>query len=248
MRINEDTAVATEKVLLVPYSAHHVPKYHEWMRDPEIQQATASEPLTLDEEYAMQQSWRADADKLTFIICRSRSGVVLSASQTREGRLDVDSMIGDVNLFISLAEDEATSKPILLGELELMIAERSEHRKGYGRSALLAFLQYIIRHEFDILREFQFQGEGAQPSPSSHTRGQQCRRFDHFAVKIGESNHGSIALFEALRFHKTRDTPSYFGEYELRLGRDAVDELLSSASSMNKFVEGYEEIGYSCPS
>jgi DNA polymerase delta subunit 2 len=194
----------------------------------------------------MQQSWSADADKLTFIICRSQSGVVLSASQTREGRLDVDSMIGDINLFISLAEDEATSKPILLGELELMIAERSEHRKGYGRSALLASLQYIIRHEIDILREFQSQG--AQPSPSSQTRGQQCRRFDHFAVKIGESNHGSIALFEGLRFHKTDDTPSYFGEYELRLGRDAVDELLSSASSMNKFVEGYEEIGYSCPS
>jgi DNA polymerase delta subunit 2 len=194
----------------------------------------------------MQQSWRADADKLTFIICRSRSGVALSARQIREGRLDVDSMIGDVNLFISLAQDEATSKPILLGELELMIAERSEHRKGYGRSALLAFLQYIIRHETDILREFQFQG--AQPSPSSQTRGQQSRRFDHFAVKIGESNHGSIALFEGLRFHKTGDAPSYFGEYELRLGRDAVDELLSSASSMNKFVEGYEEIGYSCPS
>merc|ERR1712098_848813 len=181
------------EVLLVPYSAHHVPKYHEWMKDPEIQQATASEPLTLDEEYAMQQSWRADADKLTFIICRS--GVALTA--TREGRLDVDSMIGDVNLFISLAGDEA-NRPILLGELELMIAERSEHRKGYGRSALLAFLQYIIRHEMDILREFQ----GAQPS--SQTLGHQCR-FDHFAVKIGESNHRSIALFEGLGFHKTSD-------------------------------------------
>jgi len=184
----------------------------------------------------MQQSWRADADKLTFIICRS--GVALTA--TREGRLDVDSMIGDVNLFISLAGDEA-NRPILLGELELMIAERSEHRKGYGRSALLAFLQYIIRHEMDILREFQ----GAQPS--SQTLGHQCR-FDHFAVKIGESNHRSIALFEGLGFHKTSDAPSYFEEYELRLARDGVEELLSSASRMDKFVEGYEEIGYSCPS
>jgi hypothetical protein len=27
-------AVATEKVLLVPYSAHHVPMYHEWIKDP----------------------------------------------------------------------------------------------------------------------------------------------------------------------------------------------------------------------
>lgn len=237
---------------MVPYSAHHVPKYHEWMKDPvgavssryryeshdqqEIQLATASEPLTLDEEYAMQQSWRADADKLTFIICRS--GLALPA--TREGRLDVGSMIGDVNLFISLAEDEA-SKPIFLGELELMIAERGEHRKGYGRSALLAFLQYIIRHEMDILQEFR------RAQPSSQPLGH-LRRFDHFAVKIGESNHRSIALFEGLGFHKTSGAPSYFGEYELRLGRDGVDKLLSSASRMTKFVEGYEEIGYSCPS
>ena len=82
-------------MLLVPYSAHHVPKYHEWMKDPvgavssryryeshdqqEIQLATASEPLTLDQEYAMQQSWRADADKLTFIICRS--GLALPATR-----------------------------------------------------------------------------------------------------------------------------------------------------------------------
>merc|ERR1712000_633866 len=188
MRINEHTAVTTEKVLLVPYSAHHVPKYHEWMKDPEIQLATASEPLTLDQEYAMQQSWRADADKLTFIICRS--GLALPA--TREGRLDVGSMIGDVNLFISLAEDEA-SKPIFLGELELMIAERGEHRKGYGRCALLAFLQYIIRHEMDILQEFR------RAQPSSQPLGH-LRRFDHFAVKIGESNHRSIALFGAWAF------------------------------------------------
>lgn len=37
-------------------------RYHEWMKSPELQQLTASEPLTLDQEYDMQKSWREDDD------------------------------------------------------------------------------------------------------------------------------------------------------------------------------------------
>lgn len=32
------------------------------MKSPELQQLTASEPLTLDQEYDMQKSWREDDD------------------------------------------------------------------------------------------------------------------------------------------------------------------------------------------
>nr|DAD20289.1 TPA_asm: hypothetical protein HUJ06_021752 [Nelumbo nucifera] len=49
-----------EKVILVPYMSEHVPKYHEWMQDPALLQATGSEPLTLDQEYEMQLSWTQD--------------------------------------------------------------------------------------------------------------------------------------------------------------------------------------------
>lgn len=38
------------------------------MQNEEIQQLTASLPLTLDEEYQMQQTWLNDQDKCTFII------------------------------------------------------------------------------------------------------------------------------------------------------------------------------------
>lgn len=50
----------TEHLVLVPYRRKYVHRYHEWMKDPFLQEATASEPLTLEEEYAMQASWRDD--------------------------------------------------------------------------------------------------------------------------------------------------------------------------------------------
>ncbi|XP_017974786.1 PREDICTED: N-acetyltransferase 9-like protein isoform X2 [Theobroma cacao] len=49
-----------QKVIMVPYMEAHVPKYHVWMQDPALLQATGSEPLSLQEEYDMQLSWNQD--------------------------------------------------------------------------------------------------------------------------------------------------------------------------------------------
>jgi DNA polymerase delta subunit 2 len=182
----------------------------------------------------MQQSWRVDVDKLTFIICRPED----HPTQTRDGRLDPDSMIGDVNLFISIAEDDAQTQ-MVVGELELMIAEQTEQRKGYGRAALLTFLNYILRHEGPLLAEFQ---------SAQSVVGEASQLLNYFAVKIGETNHRSIALFESLGFRKTSAVPSYFGEYEVRLGRDeAQTALLAPGASHGACLETYREIEYSCP-
>lgn len=53
---------------MVPYKAEHVPKYHEWMKSPFLQEMTASEPLTLEEEYAMQKSWHEDEESKLYIL------------------------------------------------------------------------------------------------------------------------------------------------------------------------------------
>ncbi|XP_032946555.1 alpha/beta-tubulin-N-acetyltransferase 9 isoform X5 [Rhinolophus ferrumequinum] len=62
MRLNQNILLLGKKVVLVPYTSLHVPRYHEWMKSEELQRLTASEPLTLEQEYAMQRSWREDAD------------------------------------------------------------------------------------------------------------------------------------------------------------------------------------------
>jgi hypothetical protein len=74
-----------DKVVLIPYRRHHVEKYHKWMCDPAILEATASEPLSLEEEYAMQRTWRDDATKVS---CASLRAVHICYDYHYINRLD----------------------------------------------------------------------------------------------------------------------------------------------------------------
>ena len=121
MKINQTTRIIGEKVILVPYRKHHVLKYHDWMSMPEIQELTASEPLSLDEEYQMQSSWQSDEDKLTFIVLERDKYESFSESIGDNTEKEIQAMIGDVNVFISTESPDEDENEVLRTTAELEI-------------------------------------------------------------------------------------------------------------------------------
>lgn len=111
-------SIVGKRVLLVNYLPSHVPVYHSWMEDPEIRDLTASERLTLDQEYEMQQTWTNDPNKCTFIVF------------DRTGQDAI--MAGDVNLFLE--------GPV--AEIDIMIAEKRCRGKGLGIEAVKMMMQF----------------------------------------------------------------------------------------------------------
>ncbi|XP_026726354.1 N-acetyltransferase 9 isoform X2 [Trichoplusia ni] len=89
MKLNSNTKIVGRNVILVPYREYHVPRYHEWMKSEDLQKLTASEPLTLEEEYDMQKSWCEDDD---------------------------NAMIGDTNIFMTDNEITAGEIEIMIAE------------------------------------------------------------------------------------------------------------------------------------
>ena len=125
MRLNQHTALLGSRVTLLPYMRAHVPQYHAWMCDAELLRLTASEPLSLAEEFENQQSWLLDPLKLTFIV----------ASADAERRL-----LGDVNLYTHAHFEPGEA------EVAVMIAEPSARRSGCAREALLLVMAFAVQH------------------------------------------------------------------------------------------------------
>lgn len=117
-----------KKCILLPYLKDHVQEYHEWMTSPQLLEQTASEPLTLEEEYQMQQTWTNDPYKFTFIIGISQREI-----------------IGDVNLFLYEWDDDdaKNKKERFFGEIEIMIAKQEYRNKGIAIEAIQMFLKYL---------------------------------------------------------------------------------------------------------
>ena len=89
---------------------------------------TGSEPLSMEEEIAMQKSWHEDPEKCTFI--------VLNRERLKdEGATELTAMVGDTNLYLS-DEEKGTA------EAEIMIANSSCRGLGLGWEAMLLMLRY----------------------------------------------------------------------------------------------------------
>ena len=57
-----------KKYYFIILNMYSVFRYHDWMQSPELLEQTASERLTLDQEYEMQQSWFQDENSnFTFL-------------------------------------------------------------------------------------------------------------------------------------------------------------------------------------
>ncbi|KAJ6526264.1 GNAT domain-containing protein [Mycena vulgaris] len=211
MKVNADTVLLGRMVALVPYLPDHVPKYHSWMQDEELRELTASEPLTLEEEFEMQRKWQQDEDKLTFIVCARADSDTLESGPVspKDPRVSSLQMIGDVNIFLHGArtgddEDE------FYAEVEIMIAEREYRRKGFALEALQLMLGYatasssgpfLCQNPASVQESLQ-----GSPLPVPATS---------LLARISESNVPSIRLFEKLGFRITKRV-EVFGEVEMR--------------------------------
>ena len=190
MRLNESLLLQGPLARLVPYRPEHVPQYHAWMQDPALLELTCSEPLSLEEERANQISWCEDELKLTFIVCAAPPGEPLG--DLRHG------MAGDVNAFF-VAWDTESDEPAapgadpdsqpLLAEVEIMVADSAQRRRGLGREASLLFLQCVASR---------------------------VPRVCAFCAKIGEDNEPSLRLFQQLGFREHKRLTA-FQQVELRM-------------------------------
>jgi RimJ/RimL family protein N-acetyltransferase len=142
MRDNCNISIRGNQVVLVPYQRKFVSKYHVWMQDPQLLLMTASEPLTIEEEYAMQRSWKDDADKCTFIVLSncssSRASRRFDDSSEEEASVtdEIRSMVGDVNLFLNDPEDRTVA------EIDVMIADPGSRRQGLGEETVSLMMGY----------------------------------------------------------------------------------------------------------
>jgi RimJ/RimL family protein N-acetyltransferase len=197
MRLNSSTSVHGDALVLLPYRHEYVEVYHSWMKDPWLCEMTASEPLSLEDEYINQTEWIFDPSKATFIVFEKKSMDLMNIRSTM-------GMVGDVNIFLldddQIEEyDELSMKAqsgtlnsqtkIKLAEIMVMIADPSVRRCGYAMQAVSLMMEW----------------------------GRRSLNIDGYVAKISDSNEASKRLFEKLGFRPVKNL-QVFNEVHYVLG------------------------------
>lgn len=208
MLLNYTTVIVGHKVVLVPYRPEHLQRYHEWMKDPALLEATGSEPLSLEEEAKMQTSWRDDTDKCTFIVLEKEKCVFDNGDFIA---INCSAMVGDVNLFLTDedVEEGQESSPYQQAELDIMIAEQEYRGKGFGQEACLLMMTF----------------------------GAMKLNLRRFFTKINEDNRASLALFEQKLGFIECNYAACFKQYELERKEATPEQMAASLKHMSGFVE-----------
>lgn len=159
---------------------------------------TASEALTLDQEYQMQKSWVEDEDKLTFIIhnVQIKANLPLDYLPSDSELSTSKFMVGDCNVFFHPDPDFDDKSnnlqyfPKKIAEIEIMLAEPSARGRGLARSSLLYLMRFCMER-FSLLPSLQH-----QQHPSF--------LITKFQARIIDSNQKSQRLFESLGYKIVR--------------------------------------------
>jgi len=235
-----------QKTVLVPYRPEHLPTYHEWMQDPYLLEMTGSEPLSMEEEIAMQQSWRDDDAKCTFIVLEKGACVGLSGddcsgycSDGSDGtctiRLSQDfveqnlkAMIGDVNLFLS-EEDHVETDDEDDGDNDTN-AETAAAADPVNQEASDESTALVKQAELDIMiaePSARGKGMGSEASRIMMLYGAQNMGIRRYFAKIKKENDSSKTLFGKLKFVECNYVEC-FGEHEYELRRDSATDMANT--------------------
>ena len=217
------------------------------MQDQELQTATASEPLTLEQEYSMRQSWVSDRDKLTFVVCLplphtstiNHGGLNVTVDKLLPGEWDGgERIIGDINLFLFEKEEEgqdccsgntdSADYPIKRlpqehGQIDTNLIGEIElmiARKDLHHQGYgRAALVTFMKLVLSLWQQIAEQYRDTTPKKSANSRPVTLPGLAYLRAKINQSNEKSVRLFESVGFEQVGGA-NHFGEVELRYRHD----------------------------
>ena len=193
------------------------------MKDPNLLEATGSEPLSYQEEVEMQQSWRDDPNKCTFIV--HVNNCFIDDDDNNDDKNDNDEnvkdlrtfsvpdnlhgMVGDVNLFLSEMDIESETDQ----------DEGANKKKDDTNNEDSSHTVVPLQAEIDIMiaeNDQRRQGLGKEAVCAMMLYGTKQLHVQRFFCKINEDNVSSINLFQGLGFVQC-DYAACFKQVELEL-------------------------------